>query len=286
MTTTEKAVKITAASQSNKSSQLFWETAIPASLVAAAAACLVDPDKFPAIVFLFAGLGFLLRTPLMGAMTRPIACQISETATITVEELFVGGGSEERLDRLWTASSGAIQHAMGSEILQQTLKNAIVDSTQDEDLENVILATVTKAIVKATKDESMLEALTSVAKEGLLEALRDKEFMKDSVSSLVEAILEASQDPKLKDTFLMIVTDSVQTALQDEDFVAMFAKVIKDVLSDGSMYRAGASGLIGAIMPKRSSNKKVSSSSSTTIDNDASEKGDDAISGSSSRPQA
>jgi len=261
MTTDDTAaVKIAVRQAASSAKMPFWDTAIPASLAVAAAVCLVDPSKFPAIFFVFVGLCFLLRAPLMEAMTRPIAFHLSETATSTVEEFL---GSEKRLDRLWTASSGAIQHAMGSGHLQQTLKNAIVDSTQDEDLENILLATVTQAIVKATKDDSMLEALTGVAKQGLLEALRDKEFMKDSVSSLVEAILEASQDSKLKDAFMIIVTESVQTALQDEQFVNMFAQVMKDVLSDGSMYRASASGLIGAITG-RSSKRSIQSDSSRT----------------------
>ena len=237
------------------------EASIPASLAVAAAICWVDPQRFPAVFFLFCGLGFLFRDPLIEVMTRPIAVHISESATKTAEELL---GNQDRFDRILSAGTEAIQHAMGSGPLRQTLKNAIVDSTQDEDLENVVLATVTKAIIKATKDESMLDALAGVAKQGLLEALRDKEFMKDSVSSLVEAILAAVKDPELKAAFMVIVTESVSTALQDEQFVAIFRRVMKDVLSDGSMYRAGASGLIEAILPGRSSTKATTDSGRTT----------------------
>ena len=225
----------------------------------------MDPQRFPAVFFLFCGLGFLVRDPLIEVLTRPMSVHISESATKMAEELL---GNQERLDRIISASSSALEHAMGSGHLQKTLKNAIVDSTQDEDLENVILGTVSKAIIKATKDESMLDALTGVAKQGLLEALRDKDFMKDSVQSLVEAILEAVQDPELKAAFMVIVTESVSTALQDEQFVAIFSRVMKDVLSDGSMYRAGASGLLGAIMPGRPSSKSTTDSSRTVSSKD------------------
>lgn len=278
MTQIDAATAATSSSSSSSSSMSadslvffpqFLETFIPAALALAAAICWVDPQRFPSVFFLFCGLGFLFRDPLIEVMTKPISKHVSESATKTVEELF---GNERRLDRLLSAGTDAIQHAIGSEPLRVTLKNAIVDSTQDEDLENVILSTVTKAIIKATKDEGMLNAMSGVAKHGLIEALRDKEFMKNSVSSLVEAILEAVKDPQLKAALMVIVTESVAMALQDEKFVTMFSGVMKDVLSDGSMYRAGASGLLGAIMPGRTSSSRSKSGgkdsyrSTSTID--------------------
>lgn len=235
----------------------FWfEAAIPAFLAVAAAICWVVPDKFPSIVFVMCSLSFVFRDPLLQVLSRPVSRHISESVTETVEGLF---RNEKQFDRLLMAGTDALEQTMASAPLRSSLKMAIVESVQNEDLLDAVLATTTNAIVKASKDDSMREALTVVSKTGVLEALRDEEFMKDIVASLVAAILSASKDPELKTAMLEIGTDAVSTALQDEKFVAVFRGVVKDSLRDGEMYRAGASGLIGAIMPRMSgsSNKKV-----------------------------
>lgn len=230
------------ASTPSKLGQL-WEATIATTLVSAAAICWVDPNKFPAVFFVVCALGFLYRDPLMEVLTRPISRHLSESATGTVEELF---RNEQRFDRILNATTDALQRAMTSVPLRATLKSAMVDSMRDEELHDAVLSTTTNAIVKASKDDGLREALTIIAKHGVLEALRDQEFMTDIVSSLVQSIVASSQDPELKQAILAVATEAVSTALQDEKFVAIFRQVMKDCLSDGTLYRAGASGLIGA----------------------------------------
>ena len=225
----------------------FWETAIPATMISAAAICWIDPSKFPAVFFVFCGVGFLFRDPILEVLTRPISRHLSESATGTVEELLK---NEKRFDRILNAGTDALQRTLESVPLRSTLKTAIVESMQDEDLHDVVLATTTNAIVKASKDDGLRKALTVIAKHGVLEALRDEDFMKDIVASLVRSIVASSQDPELKEAILVVATEAVSTALQDEKFVAIFRQVMKDCLSDGALYRAGATGLIGAFTGK------------------------------------
>lgn len=237
-----------APSQSGNTLNQFWETAIPATLISAAAVCWLDPNKFPAVFFVFCGLSFVFRNPLLETLTRPVSRHLSDSATATVEQVLT---NSERFDRILNALVGASQRAMESVPLRSTLKQAIVESVRDEDLHDVVLATTTSAIVKASKDDGLREALTVIAKQGVLEALRDQDFMKDIVSSLVQSIVASSQDPELKRAILVVATEAVSTALQDEKFVAVFRQVMKDCLSDGALYRAGASGLIGAFTGKQ-----------------------------------
>ena len=218
------------------------EKYIPASLAVAAAICWIDPNKFPAVFFAFCCFGFLLRDPLLEVLTRPISQHISESAAKTAEDLF---RDEARWDRILSAGSHGLQRTMGSE------------------LENSLLQTITRAIVKSSKDESLLQALTVVAKQSMLDTLRDDEFMRDAASLIVNSILSAVRDEELKTALLAVATEAVSAALQDEKFVAVFRRVMKDVLSDGDMYRASAAGLVGAFMPRSSSRaiKKQDSSS-------------------------
>lgn len=225
----------------------FWETAIPASLISAAALCWLDPTKFPSVFFVLCGLSFLLRDPLLEVLTRPVSRHLSESATSTVEGLLA---DDHRVDRLLAAGHRALQRTMDSAPLRSTLKGALVDSMQDVELHEAVLKTTTKAIVKASYDEGLRQALTVVAQHGVLEALRDEAFMKDIVTSLVRSIVTSSQDPELKHAILVVATEAVSTALQDEKFVAIFRQVMKDCLSDGALYRAGASGLLGAFTGK------------------------------------
>jgi hypothetical protein len=211
------------------------EKFISPSLAAAAAICWVDPSKFPSVFFGICCLGFIMRDPLLEVMTRPISQHISESAAKTAEELF---RDETRFDRILSAGAHGLQRTMGS------------------DLENALLQTITGAIVKSTKDESLLQALTVVAKQSMLDTLRDDAFMRDSASLIVNSILSAVRDEELKTALLAVATEAVSAALQDEKFVAIFRRVMKDVLSDGDMYRASAAGLVGAFMPRSISNRK------------------------------
>ncbi|CAB9512532.1 expressed unknown protein [Seminavis robusta] len=223
------------------------EASIPASLAVAAAICWLDPSKTGAVFFGLMALGFVFRRPLLELMTRPISQHITEAATKSWEDL---ARDPDRFDRLLTASTDALKRAIGSEPLRATLKGAIVESMNDQELEGAMLDTINNAIVKSAQDEQLLTALKSVSKQSLLETLRDKEFMTQTVSSLVEAMLEASKDEGLKKALMEIATDSVSTALQDEKFVSMVRKVLKDTLKDKDLYRASAAGVVGAFMPK------------------------------------
>ena len=86
--------------------------------------------------------------------------------------------------------------------------------------------------------------------------------MRDSTSLIVDSILVAVKDEELKTALLAVATEAVSAALADEKFVAIFRSVMKDVLSDSSMYRATASGLVGAFMP-RASQKMLKKEDST-----------------------
>lgn len=235
------------------------EKYIPASLAVASAVCFVDPSKFPSVLFAFLFLGFLFRDSLLGFVTQPLLRHVSESTTQVVEEAF---RDEDRFDRLLSAGTNALQRS--AKPLRKTLKEAIVESMQDEELESILLKTTTRAIVKATQDESLLEAFSTVTKQSMLAILRDQRFLKDSTRLLVDSLLAAVKDEELTEALLAVGTGAVSAALQDEKFVAIFRTVMKDVLSDGSMYRAGAAGLVGAFLPKGSQRGKKDSVRSTS----------------------
>ena len=235
------------------SSNDLLESIVPVLLILAAATCWIDPTKSASVFFIFCGLAFIYRDPVIESLTKPFSHHISESATKTAEEIF---GNETRFDRILTVGTDAFQRAMESEPLRKSLKLAIVEATQDDDLLHAVLSTTTSAIVKASRDENLRAALVVVAKEGVLEALRDEFFMKDIVASLVAAIVSASRDEELKGTVVSVSTEAVSAALQEKGFIASLRQVIKDCLGDKEMYRASALGLLGAVIPGGGSSRK------------------------------
>jgi len=229
------------------------EASLPAVMAVAAAICWMDPNKFPCIVFSMACLGFVFRDPILEVLTRPISTTMSESITKTTEELL---SNEIRFGRILSAGTDAWNRALESQELRKTLTRAIVESAMDEELNSAVHKIITDAIIKAISDDVLLNVMSTVAKNALLDAMKDKEFMRRSIATLVEAILVAVEDPHVKQAFMQIVKEGVSTALQDEEFTEILTSAAKEVLSDGSLYRATASGMVGAMMQKRTPSNK------------------------------
>jgi len=62
----------------------------------------------------------------------------------------------------------------------------------------------------------------------------------------VHAIVQASKEEELTQSILDVVTRAVSQALADESFVSEIRGAVKDTLSDGDIYKAGAKGMLSA----------------------------------------
>lgn len=130
--------------------------------------------------------------------------------------------------------------------MKAALKESLVASLTDEDLQNAMLNTLETALIKASENEGMRSAALSIIRQAFIQALNDEEFVRDLMSSIVGALVKASKEEELTSAILDVVTRAVSQALADENFTKEIRGAVKDCLRDGDIYKSGVKGMLSA----------------------------------------
>lgn len=210
--------------------------ALPAALTAASAVVWSCPDRGLAVVLLLLGallspLGPLLYGPYveaaLGTAKRTSAKQLSDVLLATLLEL-----ARSEHEELMLAFTGSIRRAVANKEVMGTMKSALIEAAQDEDLQQQLLTTMTRAGINAFRDRDLRTMLLGVVKEAVSEALKDKAFMEDMVRTISMAVLHAAENRELRDATLKIVKEAVFDALSDERFMEqMLSMLTKSVVA-------------------------------------------------------
>lgn len=230
-----------------------------AALFAAGAIAYCDPSKAPFLFFTVLGLGILLKERLLHSSKRSMVRHISDGITLSMVEFT---RNQDESEAFMSALSETIRLALTNEQLTSTFKEIAIESFRNEELQKDIICTFSTAIVRASEDTPFKKVLLSAIEQGISEALSDEDFMNSMFSSLVNALVSASQNEELREAIMNTTTEAVSTAVRDERFMNELKQAMKECLRDSDIFRAGASGLIGAVLPRRSSNKALGNASS------------------------
>jgi len=222
-----------------------WDIIIPSSLFLASAICWLDPSIAPSIIFAILGFSSVYITPVMQYFTKPATQSLTTTLTDALNTIADEKHSEQR-EKLFSAVSDLLVVTLQSETLTTTLKQSLLASLMDDDLHEATLNTLQTALIKASENEGFRTTALFVVKDAFVGALNDEEFVRDLMSSLVGAIVQASKEEELTQSILDVVTRAVSQALADESFVSEIRGAVKDTLSDGDIYKAGAKGMLSA----------------------------------------
>lgn len=231
--------------RSIKSFGIPWETVIPTVFLAASAACWYDPTKAPAIAFFMIGCAIAFFDSFASYFTKPAADALSKALT----DAMLAFSDEENMaqtDRLLDALANSISRALQSSTLTSTAKTSLIEALSDDDLQSAAINTLQMAMKKAADNDDFKGVVLSIMKRSFGGALKDEYFIKDSIESGVTAMVIASQNEVLRQSMHNVVTQAVSDALKDEQLVAEFKEVIKGCLTDGGIYRSGATGIIDA----------------------------------------
>jgi hypothetical protein len=242
---------------------LPWETIIPASFFAAAAACWYSPEFAPSIAFVILGFGAVFFDSFAAYFTKPAVLGLSVALTDSFQT-FAAEENSEQTDRLLDALADSIGRALQSSALTSTIKASIMDTLKDDDLQRATIHTLQSALIKASENEGFRETAMDVTKRAFVGALSNKDYVDELMTSIVSAIVSASQNEELTKSLLGVVTQAVSEALADEDFVSEIRGAVKDCLRDGDLYRAGAKGMISAAFGRKGSNEATEGEKSTS----------------------
>jgi membrane carboxypeptidase/penicillin-binding protein len=152
----------------------------------------------------------------------------------------------ENREKLFDSIAALISKSMGSTALKTALKESLVASLMDEDLQDATLNTLQNALIKASENEGLRRTIIHVVKLAFVQALNDEDFVRDLMKSIVGALVQASKEEELTTAILDVVTRAVSQALADENFTNELRGAVKDTLKDGDIYKAGAKGMISA----------------------------------------
>jgi hypothetical protein len=233
---------------------LPWETILPASFLAAAAACWHSPEFAPSIAFAILGLGAVFFESIAAHFSKPAALGLSLALTDSFQT-FADEENSEQTDRLLEALASLIGRALQSSALTHTIKASIMDTLKDDDLQGATIHTLQSALIKASESEGFRDTAMDVTKRAFVGALSNKEFVSELMISIVNAIVSASQNEELTKSLLFVVTQAVSEALADEAFISQIKFAIKECLQDGDLYRASAQGMISAAFGRKGSNE-------------------------------
>lgn len=222
-----------------------WDIIIPSSLFLASAICWLDPSIAPSIIFAILGFSTVYITPVMQYFTKPATQGLTTTLTDALNTITDEKHSEQR-EKLFSAVSDLLSVTLQNETLTTTLKQSLLKTLMDDELHEATLNTLQSALIKASENEGFRRTALFVIKDAFTGALNDEEFVRDLMSSMVGAIVQASKEEELTQSILDVVTRAVSQALADETFVSEIRGAVKDTLSDGDMYKAGAKGMISA----------------------------------------
>lgn len=127
---------------------------------------------------------------------------------------------DEHLDPLLNAVSDAIRKAITNSQFKAALKEAVIDSLRDDELQKEMICTLSSGAIAASKDAGFLAAILSVTKDAVTQALKDEGFIAEMLSTLTGATVMASRDEELRGTVLSVVKDAVTDSLKDDGFMA------------------------------------------------------------------
>jgi len=219
---------------------------IPGAFFCAAAISWYDPSKAAGLFFLFFALAFVWADDLITSSRGTASRHISDGITLSLVEF---ANDPERSGDLIAALSETLQVALTNEKLTSTFKEVVIGSFRDEQLQMDILDTFSSAMIGASKNDNFNRALHHAIGKGMSDALGNKEFMEASFSALVDALVAASQNDALRETMLNVVSQSVSDAVSDQRFMTELKGAIKECLKDSDIFRAGAAGFFGAVLP-------------------------------------
>jgi len=250
-------------------STIPWDIVIPAAFFASSAACFYDPSLSPTICFFMIGCGMLCFDSVSSYFTKPVTKGLSKALTNSMMT-FADEENRERTDMLLDALSVSIGRALESSSLKNTVKKSFIETMSDDELQSAVISTVKEAMEKAGQNDELKATAFDITKGAFVGALSDESFINESMEAAVDAMVTASQNAVLCDSLLSVVKQAISEAMHDEEFVAEFRTVVKDCLTDGDIYRAGAKGVVSAAFGGRkksdSSNKEDSSHSETGDD--------------------
>lgn len=222
-----------------------WEIIIPASFFIASAICYADPLLAPFLLFALLAFATVFISPVIAYFTKPATEGLAGTITDAIN-IITNDRYTERRDKFFDALAVLISKSIQSAALKAVLKESLVTSLMDEDLQDAILNTIQNALVKASENEDMRSAALNIIRQAFIQALNDEEFVRDLMSSIVGALVQASKEEELTTSILDVVTRAVSQALADENFTNEIRGAVKDTLQDGDIYKAGAKGMISA----------------------------------------
>lgn len=231
-----------------------WDIAIPASFLAASAACWYAPDFAPSVTFALLGFATLFFDSVATYFTKPAATGLSLVLTDSFQT-FADEENAEETDRLLNALANSIGRALQSSALTSTVKSSIIDVLKDDDLQAATIYTLQSALIKASENEGFRDTAMDMTKRAFVGALSNEDFVKALMTSIVSAIVSASQEEELTKSIMGVVTQAVSEALADEQFVGEITGAVKECLRDGDFYRASASGMIKAALGRKNSNE-------------------------------
>ena len=236
----------------------FFHWTIPSVLFAASTICWYDPSRFPALFFVFMAFAFLRSEALLHASKRVAVRHISDGITLSMTS-FVQDSQQSK--RFMAALSEVIHVALTNDRLTKTFKAVAVETVRDEELQSDILDTLTLAIVRATNNEGnsrLSEVVLHAFEQGFSQALCNEQFMNSILNAIVQALVSASQNTRLRQAVLDVSTEAVSTAVRDERFMSELKQVMKECLRDSELFRAGAAGMLGAVIPGVGDRRKIS----------------------------
>mmetsp|Transcript_46451 Transcript_46451/g.97616 ORF Transcript_46451/g.97616 Transcript_46451/m.97616 type:complete len:271 (+) Transcript_46451:108-920(+) len=232
-----------------------WDVIIPASFFAASAVCWVDPSMAPSIVFALLAFATIFVSPVMAYYTKPVTVGFTDTLTDALNTITDDSNSEQR-DKLFFALADLISKTVESDALRNTIRVSLISSLMDEELHGAVLNIIQTALVTASEDEAFRSTALDVVNRAFTGALNDEVFVRDLMSGVVGAMVQASKEEELTQSILDVVTRAVSQALADERFVAELRGAVKDTLSDGTLYKAGARGMVSAVFGQANDMKK------------------------------
>lgn len=222
-----------------------WEIIIPSSFFAASAVCYAQPTLAPSLLFGLLAFAAVFVSPMVRFFTRPVTegftCALTDAINTITDDRY----SDQR-EKFFDAIASFISKSFQSTALKAALKESLVASLTDEDLQNAMLNTLETALIKASENEGMRSAALSIIRQAFIQALNDEEFVRDLMSSIVGALVKASKEEELTSAILDVVTRAVSQALADENFTKEIRGAVKDCLRDGDIYKSGVKGMLSA----------------------------------------
>ncbi|KAL3789978.1 hypothetical protein ACHAWO_002032 [Cyclotella atomus] len=222
-----------------------WEILIPSSFFAASAICYMEPKLAPSLLFALLAFATVFISPMIAFLTKPAAEGFTITMTDAINTITNDTYSEQR-DQIFNAIASLLSQSFQSTALKAALKESLVSSLTDEDLQDATLNTLQNALIKASENEGMRSAALNIIRQAFIQALNDEEFVRDLMSSIVGALVQASKEEELTCAILDVVTRAVSQALADEKFTREIRGAVKDTLQDGDIYKSGVKGIFSA----------------------------------------